>query len=101
MTSPSAAYRPDGTAGIINLITKQTRKPGATGSVKLNVGPDGRYNTGVTGNLVKGKLTLSGDASYRYDRQKFWSTDERDTQTPSRPASTPCRTGRSPTPAAR
>jgi outer membrane receptor protein involved in Fe transport len=79
MTNPSAAYRPDGTAGIINLITKQNRKPGATGSFKLNVGPDGRYNTGVTGNLVKGKLTLSGDASYRYDRQRFWFTDARDT----------------------
>ncbi|WP_165185391.1 TonB-dependent receptor domain-containing protein [Caulobacter soli] len=78
MTNPSAAYRPDGTAGIINLITKQTHKPGATGSVKLNLGPHGRYNTGVTGNLVKGKLTLSGDASYRYDRQRFWSVDERE-----------------------
>jgi outer membrane receptor protein involved in Fe transport len=78
MTNPSAAYRPDGTAGIINLITKRSRKPGATGSFKLNVGPDGRYNTGVTGNLVKGKLTLSGDASYRYDRQAFWSNDDRE-----------------------
>jgi outer membrane receptor protein involved in Fe transport len=85
MTNPSAAYRPDGTAGIINLITKKTRKPGATGSFKLNVGPDGRYNTGVTGNLVKGKLTLSGDAGFRYDRQKFWSTDERDTTTAANP----------------
>jgi outer membrane receptor for ferrienterochelin and colicin len=64
MTNPSAAYRPDGTAGIINLITKKNRKPGATGSFKLNVGPDGRYNTGVTGNYVKGKLTLSGDAGF-------------------------------------
>ena len=78
MTNPSAAYRPDGTAGIINLITKRTRKPGATGSFKLNVGPDGRYNTGVTGNLVRGKLTLSGDASYRYDRQQVWTTDDRE-----------------------
>ncbi|MDR7116287.1 TonB-dependent receptor domain-containing protein [Caulobacter sp. BE254] len=82
MTNPSAAYRPDGTAGIINLITKKTRKPGATGSFKLNVGPNSRYNTGVTGNLVKGKLTLSGDAGYRYDRQRFWSTDERETTPP-------------------
>ena len=79
MTNPSAAYRPDGTAGIINLITKPNRKPGMTGSFKLNVGPDGRYNTGVTGNLVRGKLTLTGDASYRYDNQMFRSVDERDT----------------------
>lgn len=77
MTNPSAAYRPDGTAGIINLITKQTRKPGATGSVKLNIGPNGRYNTGISGNRVKGKLTLSGDASYRYDRQESWLEDSR------------------------
>jgi outer membrane receptor for ferrienterochelin and colicin len=39
MTNPSAAYRPDGTAGIINLITKKTQKPGVDGSVRLNVGP--------------------------------------------------------------
>ena len=81
MTNPSAAYRPDGTAGIINLITKRTRKPGATGSVKLNVGPDGRYNTGVTGNLNRGKLTLSGDAGYRYDRQRSWLADARENPT--------------------
>jgi len=79
MTNPSAAYRPDGTAGIINLITKKTRKPGATGSFKLNVSPNDRYNTGVSGNVVRGKLTLSGDAGYRYDRQKFGSIDERET----------------------
>jgi outer membrane receptor protein involved in Fe transport len=79
MTNPSAAYRPDGTAGIINLITKKTRKQGATGSFKLNVSPNDRYNTGVSGNLVRGKLTLSGDAGYRYDRQKFSSMDERET----------------------
>jgi outer membrane receptor protein involved in Fe transport len=79
MTNPSAAYRPDGTAGIINLITKKTHKPGATGSFKLNVSPNNRYNTGLSGNLVKGKLTLSGEAGYRYDRQKFWSSDERET----------------------
>ncbi|EJL28256.1 outer membrane receptor for ferrienterochelin and colicin [Caulobacter sp. AP07] len=83
MTNPSAAYRPDGSAGIINLITKKTHKPGATGSVKLNVGPDGRYNTGVTGNLVKGKATVSGEASYRFDRQAMRLLDERASVSPS------------------
>ncbi|PTS87795.1 TonB-dependent receptor plug domain-containing protein, partial [Caulobacter sp. HMWF009] len=28
MTNPSAAFRPDGTGGIINLVTKKTRKAG-------------------------------------------------------------------------
>lgn len=86
MTNPSAAYRPDGTAGIINLITKKTRKPGATGSFKLNVAPNGRYNTGVSGNLVKGKLTLSGEAGYRHDDQRFWATDARATSPAAGPA---------------
>jgi outer membrane receptor protein involved in Fe transport len=69
MTNPSAAYRPDGSAGIINLITKKTQKPGVTGTVRLNVGPNGRYNGGITGTRREGKLTLSGDAGYRRDTQ--------------------------------
>ncbi|MDB5454444.1 MAG: TonB-dependent receptor [Caulobacter sp.] len=70
MTNPSAAYRPDGSAGIINLITKKTQKPGVNGSVRLNVTPDGRYNTGVSATRRAGKLTLSGDAGYRHDIQE-------------------------------
>ncbi|MBO9707900.1 MAG: TonB-dependent receptor [Caulobacter sp.] len=85
MTNPSAAYRPDGSAGIINLITKKTHKPGATGSLKLNVGPDGRYNAGLSGNLVKGKVTLSGEAGYRFDRQEMRLLDERQTRSPTAP----------------
>ncbi len=70
MTNPSAAYRPDGSAGIINLITKKTQKPGVNGTVRLNVGPNGRYNGGISATRREGKLTLSGDAGYRYDTQK-------------------------------
>jgi outer membrane receptor protein involved in Fe transport len=70
MTNPSAAFRPDGSAGIINLITKKTQKPGVNGSVRLNVTPDGRYNTGISATRRAGKLTLSGDAGYRHDTQE-------------------------------
>jgi outer membrane receptor protein involved in Fe transport len=70
MTNPSAAYRPDGSAGIINLITKKTQKPGVNGTARLNVGPNGRYNGGVSATRREGKLTLSGDAGYRHDTQK-------------------------------
>jgi outer membrane receptor protein involved in Fe transport len=70
MTNPSAAYRPDGSAGIINLITKKTQKPGVNGSVRLNVTPDGRYNTGISATRRAGKLTLSGDVGYRHDTQE-------------------------------
>jgi outer membrane receptor protein involved in Fe transport len=70
MTNPSAAYRPDGSAGIINLITKKTNKAGTTGSVRLNVTPDGRYNGGISATRRAGKLTLSGDAGYRHEAQE-------------------------------
>ena len=77
MTNPSAAYRPDGSAGIINLVTKKTQKAGVTGTVRANVGPDGRYNTGVSASRRQGKVTLSGDASYRFDQQQAQSTSTR------------------------
>ena len=83
MTNPSAAYSPEGSGGVINLITKPipaaaqiaaAGAPGATvttGSVRVNVGDHGRWNLGVSGSRQRGKLTLTGDASYRYDDQEF------------------------------
>ncbi|WP_395945712.1 TonB-dependent receptor domain-containing protein [Brevundimonas sp.] len=70
MTNPSAVYSPEGSGGVINLITKPTApKPGTTttGSVRANVGDGGRWNLGVSGSRQDGKLTLSGDLSYRVD----------------------------------
>ena len=70
MTNPSAAYSPEGSGGVINLITKPTApKPGTqtTGSIRANVGDNGRYNAGLSGSYQKDRLTLSGDLSYRAD----------------------------------
>lgn len=82
MTNPSAAYSPEGSGGVINLITKPTPPaavgaPGApattttTGSLRVNVGDNGRWNLGASGSRQRGKLTLTGDVSYRYDDQEF------------------------------
>lgn len=70
MTNPSAAYRPDGSGGVINLISKPNRtRPGATttGSVRANVGTDDRYNVGVSAAYTRDKLTISGDVAMRHD----------------------------------
>jgi outer membrane receptor protein involved in Fe transport len=70
MTNPSAAYSPEGSGGVINLITKPTApRPGVqtTGSIRANVGDNGRWNAGVSGSYQKDRLTLSGDLSYRAD----------------------------------
>ena len=82
MTNPSAAYRPDGSAGIINLITKKTQKPGLNGTVRFNAGLHDRYNGGITATRRAGKLTLTGDASYRHDGQKLLQENDRAVRDP-------------------
>lgn len=78
MTNPSAAFSPEGTAGIINLITKQQRGVGTTGSVRANVGTGGRKNGSITLARNTKRLTLSGDAGWRRDKAKGEITDERE-----------------------
>ena len=70
MTNPSAAYSPEGSGGVINLITRPNApRPGrqTPGSIRVNVGDDGRWNAGVSGSIQQDRLTLSGDVSYRAD----------------------------------
>lgn len=77
MTNPSAAFSPEGTAGIINLITKQQRGVGTTGSVRGNFGTEGRKNASVTLARNTKRLTLSADAGWRRDKAKGEITDDR------------------------
>lgn len=77
ITNPSAAFDPNGSAGIINLISKKNRKPGVNGSMRANVGSEGRQNGGVSGSYRDGKVTLTGDASYRHDSIKQSFSRER------------------------
>lgn len=70
MTNPSAAYRPDGAGGVINLITRPNRpRQGAavTGSIRANIGDEGRYNLGTSLSHTRDKLTLSSEAGLRHD----------------------------------
>ncbi|MDB5443337.1 MAG: TonB-dependent receptor [Phenylobacterium sp.] len=77
ITNPSAAYTPEGSAGIINLVTKTGRGVGASGSVRANVGGAGRRNLSVSGSYNADKLTLSGDAGWRHDPQHSVGVDDR------------------------
>ena len=75
ITNPSAAYKADGSGGIINLIRKKSHHTKPTGTVKASVDAAGRYNASVDGNATWGPLTLSGNAGYRH------SVDNVDAQT--------------------
>lgn len=78
MTNPSAAFSPEGTAGIINLITKQQRGVGMTGSVRGNFGSEGRKNASVSLAQNSKNLTVSADAGWRRDKAKGEIVDERE-----------------------
>lgn len=70
MTNPSAAYSPEGSGGVINLISRPNApRVGATttGSIRVNIGDNGRYNFGGSIAHVIGKTTLSADIGVRHD----------------------------------
>ena len=67
ITNPSAAFKPDGSAGLINIVTKKNRKPGRSGTAKVSVGTDGRFNSGMTQGYRAGKLSLNASFNLKRD----------------------------------
>jgi outer membrane receptor protein involved in Fe transport len=78
ITNPSAEFKPDGSGGIINLISKKARKPGYSGSLRATYGSEGRYTAGATGGFNSGDLSVSANASLRHDPQKFDNMNRRE-----------------------
>ncbi|RYF57698.1 MAG: TonB-dependent receptor, partial [Cytophagaceae bacterium] len=68
ITSPSAKYDAEGSAGIINIITKKTTLQGFTLNIDSGVGNRGS-NLGLNGNLRTGKMgfSLSGFGRANYN----------------------------------
>ncbi|WP_291876120.1 TonB-dependent receptor [Caulobacter sp.] len=71
MTNPSAAYRADGAAGIINLVSKKAKGVGVTGSVRGAYGTDGRYNGRIAIGQNTKRLSFSASAGGRRDNAKL------------------------------
>ena len=89
ITSPSAKYDAEGSAGIINIITKKNSLEGLTLNVDAGVGLRGS-NLGLNGNYRKGKMGFSlggfGRANYNIkgetsNEQLFKSSDRLNIQT--------------------
>lgn len=77
ITNPSAKYKPDGTAGIINLVMKKNVSLGVSGSLTGNAGIEDRYNGAVRLNYNPGSFNVSSSLSMRQDRRSRATSDLR------------------------
>lgn len=66
ITSPSARYDAEGTAGILNIILRQKETLGFNGSLNLNVGNPDNYGLSANLNLRKEKFNLFTNFGFRY-----------------------------------
>jgi len=77
ITNPSAEFRADGSAGVINLVTKKAKGAGRTGSARLTAGTSERVFANASTGYNGEKLSVAADAFFRHDPQKQASHDDR------------------------
>ena len=59
ITNPPAEYRAEGAAGVINIVLRKKVEPVSSGSLRVNVGSEGRFNASAFGSTKLGKVPLS------------------------------------------
>jgi hypothetical protein len=85
ITNPSAKYRPDGTAGMINIVMKKNTKAGFNGNITGNIGNKQRDNGSLNLNYKTSKLNTFATYSIRQDeRNRFGNTNRTFTDSLSR-----------------
>ncbi|WP_340074047.1 TonB-dependent receptor domain-containing protein [Leptobacterium sp. I13] len=66
ITSPSARYDAEGTAGIINIILKKGKAQGINGSVQLTTGIPDNHGVSLNLNIRKEKFNIFTTTGYNY-----------------------------------
>jgi len=66
ITNPSARYDAEGTAGILNIVLKQSKTAGVNGSFSVNVGDPKSYGANVSLNMRRDNFNIFTNTSYRY-----------------------------------
>jgi len=79
ITNPSVKYRPDGSSGIINIITKKNHLDGLSGIVNLNGGMYGAYGGDFLLSYRFNKLNVFAGASYNKRTRPGTSISNRET----------------------
>lgn len=65
ITNPSAKFNAEGTAGVINIITKKKKLQGISSLVNLTAGTFDNYNADAAFSLKKEKFAFDVNADYR------------------------------------
>lgn len=76
ITNPSAEFRADGSAGVINLVTSKAKGAGQTGSARVSVGNDRLVASASTGFNSKA-LSVAADINFRHDPGKQVVAEDR------------------------
>lgn len=66
ITNPSARYDAEGTAGILNIILKQSKTAGLNGSVNVFAGNPDNFGGALSLNLRREKFNIFTNTTYRY-----------------------------------
>ena len=77
ITNPSAKYKPDGTAGIINIALKRRHDAGLSGSWTVSAGSGNRGGVGLNLNYRPGLFNVYGSYNIRQDDRPRTATDIR------------------------
>ena len=65
ITNPSADMSPEGSGGVINLVSRQARQNTRSATVRANLGGEGRGTINLNGAMSRSGLTVTGDLGYR------------------------------------
>ncbi len=86
ITNPSAKYKAEGKAGIINIVLKKNTPLGAHGNLAVNAGNDGRYNGHVRLNYNPGGVNVFGSYTIRRITRNIVNSDSREELSTTDPA---------------
>jgi len=79
ITNPSAKYDPEGTAGIINVITKKNKESGLNGVANLNLGTQNNNGADILINYRKKKWNFNFGVDY--NNRQFEAENESENRT--------------------
>ena len=79
ITNPSAKYDPEGSAGIINIITKKNRLQGISGLANINLGRSNKYGGDLLLSYRTKKLNVYASADYNHREHPGSLTTKRTT----------------------